>query len=110
MTIYYAVLAAVVVAALVAVAVHIIRTLGQVQATAREAELLLKKTNAEVDKVSQVTNAMSGLAGAVGGTGSRLAFGVANLVLQTIQRYRKARPVDADVEDEPSRERERSRT
>lgn len=110
MTIYYAVLSAVSVAALVAVAVYLIRTLTQVEATAREAELLVRKANAEMEKVGNVTNAVSSLAGSVGGTGSRIALGVANLLFQGFQRYRKARPVDADVEEETETVRERSRT
>lgn len=110
MPIYYAILATVVVAVLITVAVHLIRTLAQVQATAREAELLARKANAEMDKVGSVTTAMSGLASTVGGTGSRIAFGVANLLLQGFQRYRKARPLDADTEEEPETERQRSRT
>lgn len=110
MNIYYAILAAVVVAVLITVAVHLIRTLAQVQATAREAELLARKANAEMDKVGSVTNAMTNVAGAVGGTGTRIALGVANLLFQGIQRYRKGRPVDAEAEEEEAAPRQRSRT
>jgi hypothetical protein len=94
MSIYYAVLVTVVVAAVVAVAVHLIRTLGQVNATARELEFLARKANAEMDKVGTVTSTVAGLASSMSGSTGRMAAGLFNLVLTLIQRYRRQKPVD----------------
>lgn len=100
MTIYYAVLAAIVVAALVAVAVQLIKTLTQVNATAREAELLVRNANAEIEKVGTVTSAVSGFAGVLGGTGGKLAANAANLLMHLVRRYRRRTPVEASSDDE----------
>jgi hypothetical protein len=100
MNIYYAVLAAIVVAALVAVAYQLIKTLIQLQGTAREAEALVQKANAEMEKVGHVTSAVSGFAGVLGSRGGRLAATAANLAVHLIQRYRKRDPVEAGADDE----------
>jgi hypothetical protein len=94
MTYYYAVLAAVAVAALVFAMVRLVETLTQVRLTAAELEALARKANAEMDKVGQVTNAVSGLAGVVSGGGGRLAANVAGLVFTLFQKFRRDRPVE----------------
>jgi hypothetical protein len=105
MSIYYAVLATVLVGAAVAVAVHLIRLITDARKTLQEVDALARKANGEMDKVQNVTAAVSNVAGAVGGSMGRTMVSVANLAFQTVMHLRKKRSKNGaglagDVEEE----------
>lgn len=103
MNIYYFTLAAIGVGTFILATVFLVLTLIQLKRTAREAELLVHKVNSEMEKMGNVTAAVSGFAGAMGGSASRLLGGVASLVFHMIQnRRRKKSPEAPSEKGEPS--------
>jgi len=100
MNAYYAALAAALVATAVVTAVFLIRALIQVRRTALEVEVLVRKANAEADKLGNVTAAVADLAGIVGGSAGRIFSGGLQLVFDLIRRRRERKPPEGGTTDE----------
>src|SRR5688572_27168815 len=85
MGIYPAVLLTVAVVVLVLVAIYAILAINEIRETSREAGTLIAKFNDEMDKVQHVTNAVSGLTGAVSGSIGRTVVTFATLMIRLMK-------------------------
>lgn len=77
-------LAAVALASLGVVAVFLIQTLIQLKRTARSAETLIENLNREMERVHNVTNVMSSIAGALSSSVGKSAMTLANIFVKVM--------------------------
>src|SRR6185503_16076927 len=85
MGIYPAVLLTVAVVVFILVAVYLILAINEIKETVREAGALIAKLNDEMEKVQHVTNAVSGLTGAVSGSIGKTVITFANLMIKLMR-------------------------
>jgi hypothetical protein len=99
MTIFMAVSVGIVVAAVMVLTVFLVQAIVQFKKTVRSAELLINKANMEMDKVQNITNAVSAFTGVVSSSVGKTAFTFAHLMIRLMNRQRWRRRTEQNHTD-----------